>query len=80
MPQSLDFYNFRAERYHQKKGFAPERKEKMLEVTLDILTTQTLPGSTILELGAGTGVFTEKLLNVKYFQEIYVVEGAKCML
>jgi SAM-dependent methyltransferase len=79
---SLGFYNDsgRAERYHQKKGFAPERTARMREVMLDLLTTLTSPQSTLLELGAGTGLFTEKLLRSNHFREIYVTEGAPAML
>ena len=62
MPESksLTFYNdsLRAERYHRKKGFAPERTERMHQVMLDLLITLTSPQSTALELGAGTGLFT----------------------
>ena len=80
--KSLTFYDdsTRAERYHRKKGFAPARKERMLKVTIDLLTTLTSPQSTVLELGAGTGLFTEKLLNANHFQEIYVTDGADAML
>ncbi len=52
----------------------------MHEVMLDLLTTLTSPQSTILELGAGTGLFTEKLLGMKHFREIYVTDGAPAML
>jgi tRNA (cmo5U34)-methyltransferase len=80
--QSLIFYNdsARAERYHRRKGFAPERTARMHAVMLDLLTTLTSPQSTLLELGAGTGIFTEKLLKANHFQEIYVTDGAPAML
>ncbi|MGE5223323.1 MAG: class I SAM-dependent methyltransferase [Omnitrophica WOR_2 bacterium] len=84
MPESnsLIFYNNsdRAERYHQKKGFAPERTATMHEVMLDLLTTLTSPQSTVLELGAGTGLFTQKLLRTHHFRELYVTDGAAAML
>jgi tRNA (cmo5U34)-methyltransferase len=80
MSKSLTFYNTRAERYHQRKGFAPERKEKMQQAALDLLTTLAPPHSTILELGAGTGLFTEQLLQANHFREIYVTDGANAML
>jgi tRNA (cmo5U34)-methyltransferase len=80
--QSISFYNdrARAERYHQRQGFAPERTAKMHAVMLDLLTTLTSPQSTLLELGAGTGIFTEKLLKADHFGEIYVTDGAPAML
>jgi tRNA (cmo5U34)-methyltransferase len=84
MPElnSLSFFNDsgRAERYHQRKGFAPERTERMREVMLDLLTTLTSSQSTLLELGAGTGLFTEKLLKSNHFREIYATDGAPAML
>jgi tRNA (cmo5U34)-methyltransferase len=84
MPESnsLIFYNnsARAERYHQKKGFASERTARMHEVKLDLLTTLTAAQSTILELGAGTGLFTEKIIRTHHFREIYVTDGAPAML
>ncbi len=80
MSRSVDFYDARAERYHQQKGFAPGRKEKMLQVTLDLLTTLTSPQSTLLELGAGTGLFTHRLLQARHFREIYATDGANAML
>ena len=70
----------RAERYHRRKGFYPERTERMHEVMLDLLITLASPQSTVLELGAGTGLFTEKLLKANHFREIYVTDGAAAML
>ena len=80
--QSISFYNdsARAERYHQRQGFVPERTAGMHAVMLDLLTTLTTPQSTLLELGAGTGIFTEKLLKADHFREIYVTDGAPAML
>lgn len=81
-PKSITFYNdsTRAERYHRRKGSYPERTNRMHEVMLDLLVTLTSPQSTILELGAGTGLFTEKLLEANYFREICVTDGAAAML
>jgi ubiquinone/menaquinone biosynthesis C-methylase UbiE len=80
MSKSIAFYNARAERYARRKGFAPARKERMLQVTLDLLTALAPPGSTLLEIGAGTGSFTEVLLQAGHFGEIYVTDGAQAML
>jgi ubiquinone/menaquinone biosynthesis C-methylase UbiE len=52
----------------------------MLEVALDLLVALTPPQSTVLELGAGTGRFTQKLLKARRFREIYVTDGAEAML
>ncbi len=78
--KSLAFYNARAERYHQRQGFAPARKERMLEVTRDLLVALTAPQSTLLELGAGTGLLTARLLKARHFRAIYVTDGAAAML
>lgn len=80
---SQNSYNdqMRAERYARSKGFGFERKVRMYEVTLDLLTTLTAPQSTVvLELGCGTGLFTEKLLHARHFQKIYATDGAEAML
>jgi tRNA (cmo5U34)-methyltransferase len=80
MSRSISYFNARAQRYHRRGGFAPARKEKMLQVTRDLLTALALPGSTLLQLGAGTGLLTKKLLRTNHFQEIYVTDGAPAML
>jgi tRNA (cmo5U34)-methyltransferase len=69
-----------AERYHRRKGFAPLRKEKMLEVALDLLIALTPPQSTLLELGAGTGLFTQKIIASNHFRQVHVTDGAPAML
>lgn len=80
--KSLNAYNdkMRADRYARSKGFGFERKVRMYEVALDLLTTLTTPQSTVLELGCGTGIFTEKMLQAKHFQEIYATDGADTMM
>jgi len=80
MSESITFYNDRAERYHRTGGFAPERKARALQVTLDLLAALAPPGSTLLQLGAGTGLLTERLLQAGHFSEIYVTDGAQAML
>jgi tRNA (cmo5U34)-methyltransferase len=80
--KSLGFYSDRtlAERYHRKKGVPSVRREKMYEVMLDLIIVLSSPQSNVLELGAGTGLFTERLLKTKHFREIYVTDGAEEML
>ncbi len=82
MSRSLSFYDDRAqaERYHRRQGFAPTRKARMLAVTLDLLTALAPVGGTLLELGAGTGHFTEKVVAAGHFREIVVTDGAEAML
>ena len=80
MPESLTYWDVRAGRYHQRGGFAPERKTPMLEVAQDLLTAMVPPRSTLLELGAGTGRFTDKLLQSHHFREIWVTDGSPSML
>jgi ubiquinone/menaquinone biosynthesis C-methylase UbiE len=69
-----------AERYHRRGGFAPRRKEKMLEVVLELLVALAPPQSTLLELGAGTGLFTKKIIKTNHFKRIHVTDGAPAML
>ncbi len=80
--KSLAYYgdSANAQRYSRTKGFAAERKERMLEVARDILVAVTAPYSTLLELGAGAGHFTEKLLQTDHFERIYVTDGTESML
>ncbi len=47
---------------------------------IDLLITLTSPQATLLELGAGTGIFTEILLEANHFGEVYVTDGAPAML
>ncbi|MBS4219914.1 class I SAM-dependent methyltransferase [Bacillus sp. FJAT-49711] len=79
---SIQSYNYheRAAEYHTKKGFDPKRKEEMLDVTLSLLVDLTPKGATLLELGAGSGLFTKKLISTDHFNEILVTDGAEAML
>lgn len=81
-PKSLMVYDHqgRAERYEQTKGFAPKRKERLLGVVLDLLVAVSPPQATLLELGAGTGHFTEKIIQTNHFSQIHVTDGAVAML
>jgi len=69
-----------AERFRRSGGFAPERKERMLEVTRELLLVLAPKQSRLLELGAGTGDFTRKIVASKRFDEIVVTDGAAAML
>jgi ubiquinone/menaquinone biosynthesis C-methylase UbiE len=79
---SHTFYNDRqtAERYELRQGFAPAHKERMLDVVLDLLLTLAPPGASLLELGAGTGHFTRRVLAAGHFGPIHVTDGAAAML
>jgi tRNA (cmo5U34)-methyltransferase len=69
-----------AERFSTTGGFAPERKERMLEVARELLLALSREHSRVLELGAGTGDFTGKIAAGKQFDEIVVTDGAAAML
>jgi tRNA (cmo5U34)-methyltransferase len=79
---SRAFYNDRqtAERYERKRGFAPGRTEQMLDVVLDLLLALAPPGASLLELGAGTGHFTRRVLAAGQFGPVCVTDGAAAML
>jgi ubiquinone/menaquinone biosynthesis C-methylase UbiE len=79
---SRAFYNDRqvAERYERRQGFAPGRKQRMLDVTLDLLLALAPPGASLLELGAGTGHFTRQILAAGHFGPVHVTDGAAAML
>lgn len=80
--QSIKSYNNpeRAADYNVKKGFDPKRKDEMLNVTLELLTDLLPKGASILELGAGSGLFTEKIIKTEHFKEIIVSDSAEAML
>src|SRR5215216_2485847 len=79
---SINAYNDmgRAHKYNTLKGFDPARKERMLDVTLGLLVDLTPTGASLLELGAGTGLFTHKLHESGHFGKIHVTDGALPML
>ncbi|MEM7128898.1 MAG: class I SAM-dependent methyltransferase [Chloroflexota bacterium] len=81
-PISIQAYNSetRANTYHKRTGFDPERKERMLDATLRILLELTPDSGKLLELGAGSGLFTQKILATQHFREIHVTDGAATML
>lgn len=70
----------RARAYDARRGFDPERKERMLAAALGLLAGMTAPGATVLELGAGTGLFTRKILGARRFGEVIATDGAAAML
>ncbi|WP_062107417.1 class I SAM-dependent methyltransferase [Bacillus niameyensis] len=70
----------RAHEYNEKQGFDPKRKTEMLNVTLDLLINLTPKGSSILELGAGSGLFSQKIIDTERFSKIFVTDGAEAML
>lgn len=80
--RSIKSYNNpeRAINYNEKKGFDPKRKDEMLNVTLDLLTDLLPQGASVLELGAGSGLFTREMINTEHFNEIIVSDGAEAML
>lgn len=70
----------RANAYHQKKGFDPARKERMLEVALRLLQDLSSQGGQLLELGAGTGDFTKRIISLGPFSKLFITDGAEAML
>ena len=81
-PKSLFVYDQRrvAERYRRTGGFASWRKERLHETALDLLTGLTPKEGVLLELGAGTGQFTGKIIEADHFSKIQVTDGAPAML
>lgn len=66
--------------YNNRTGFDPNRKEEMLHITLDSLIDLQRKDASILELGAGTGLFTKQIIEKGHFNEIYITDGAENML
>ncbi|MBV7332126.1 class I SAM-dependent methyltransferase [Chloroflexi bacterium TSY] len=69
-----------AQNYNSRRGFDPARKERMLNSALRLLIDLAPTDSTLLELGAGTGLFTQKIVDSTHFSRIHVTDGASSML
>ena len=69
-----------ARRYHEKGGFAPERKWPALDVIKDIITAITPAGGDLLELGSGSGHLTQLLIEDQHFNMIHVTDSSEAML
>jgi tRNA (cmo5U34)-methyltransferase len=78
--RAIEAYNDpqRAKNYQQAKGFDPPRKERMLEVVARSLLELTPQGTRLLELGAGTGDLTYRMLEAGQFH-ILATDGAEAM-
>lgn len=81
-PISLAYYDApeNAQRYHTQTGFDPARKQEMLNVTLRLLWELTPAGASLLEIGCGSGLFTQKLSASGHFGNIHAADGAGAML
>ena len=81
-PASLAYYGDteNAARYHAQTGFDPARKQEMLDVTLRLLTDLASIGASLLELGCGSGLFTEMLARSEHFGSLCATDGAGAML
>ena len=79
---SIQAYNLpnRASEYHTRTGFDPARKSNMLAVALRLLIEMAPKDSKLLELGAGTGLFTQSILDTGHFAEVHVTDGAPAMI
>lgn len=69
-----------ARRYDSQTGFDPGRKQEMLGVTLRLLLDMVPAGARLLELGAGSGLFTRMLADGGHFSAIHATDGAGAML
>lgn len=81
-PISLAYYDTpgNAQRYHAQTGFDPTRKQEMLDVTLRLLRELTLAGASLLEIGCGSGLFTQRLVASGHFGTLSATDGADAML
>lgn len=81
-PASLAYYDTleNAQRYHAQTGFDPPRKQEMLDVTLRLLRELAQAGASLLEIGCGSGLFTQRLSASGHFGAIYATDGAGAML
>jgi len=81
-PDALAYYGNQenARRYDSQTGFDPGRKQEMLGVTLRLLQDMAPAGARLLELGAGSGLFTRVLADSGHFSIIHATDGAGAML
>lgn len=79
---SIKAYNNpeRAIDYHTRTGFDPDRKAEMLDVTLNCLIDLTQSEGVLLELGAGSGLFSKQVIEREHFSDLYLTDGAERML
>ncbi len=81
-PISLAYYDNlgNAQRYHALTGFDPARKQEMLDVTLRLLRESVPVGASLLEIGCGSGLFTQRLAASGHFGTLHATDGADAML
>ncbi len=81
-PISLAYYDIpgNAQRYHSQTGFDPARKQEMLDVTLRLLRELAPAGASLLEIGCGSGLFTQRLSTSGHFSTLCATDGADAML
>jgi tRNA (cmo5U34)-methyltransferase len=81
-PRALDRYDHAqmAARYERTGGFAPGHKRRLHDVVCRLLLAAVPPHSKLLELGAGTGSFTTRLVAAHHFDQIVITDGAPAML
>lgn len=79
---SLTYYNNQenARQYHSQTGFDPARKQEMLDVALRLLMDLAPVGAHLLELGSGSGLFTQMLAASGHFAVIQATDGTSAML
>lgn len=70
----------RAESYHRAQGFDPKRKSAMLDVAVACLRRLLPANARLLELGAGSGLFTRRLLEIARIRLLVASDGAAEML
>ncbi len=81
-PISLAYYDTpeNAHKYHSQTGFDPPRKQEMLDVTLRLLRELAPAGGGLLEIGCGSGLFTQRLSASGHFGTLHATDGADAIL
>ncbi len=80
--RSIDAYNLgkRVAAYDADMDICHPKRSKMVEIALEVLPIESGAGPAGLDLGIGTGYFTERFLEAFPQAKVHAVDGAKTMI
>ncbi len=81
-PRSIDAYNLRKRvaAYDADMDICHPKRSKMVEIALEVLPFESGAELVGLDLGIGTGYFTERFLEAFPQAKVHAVDGAKTMI
>jgi ubiquinone/menaquinone biosynthesis C-methylase UbiE len=81
-PRSIDAYNLgkRVAAYDADMDIMHPNRSKMVQIALEVLPFESDKGLVGLDLGIGTGYFTERFLEAFPQAKVHALDGAKTMV